>query len=65
MSGERQLTLRQIDQVRGDMYAIADDLDFLEVQLARIPTRREMACTALAIMCGLKPLHPAYTAANL
>jgi hypothetical protein len=31
MPDERQLTLRQIDQVRGDLYAISDDLEFLRV----------------------------------
>jgi hypothetical protein len=52
MSDERQLTLRQIDQARGDLYAIADDIEFLEVQLARIPTRREVARIALGITFG-------------
>jgi hypothetical protein len=32
-------TLRQVDQARGDLYAIQDDLDFIKVQLARLPTR--------------------------
>jgi hypothetical protein len=39
MSDERQFTLRQIDQARGDLYAIADDLEFLKAQLARLPNR--------------------------
>jgi hypothetical protein len=42
--------LRQIDQARGDLYAIADDLEFLKVQLARIPTRKELARAALGII---------------
>jgi hypothetical protein len=42
--------LRQIDQARGDLYAIADDLEFLKEQLARIPTRKELARTALGII---------------
>ena len=47
MPDERPLTLRQIDQARGDLYAIADDLEFLKAQLARLPTRKELAQTAL------------------
>jgi hypothetical protein len=50
MLDEHQFTLRQIDQARGDLYAIADDLEFLKVQLARLPTRRELARTALGII---------------
>jgi hypothetical protein len=50
MSDKSQFTLRQIDQARGDLYAIADDLEFLKVQLARMPTRKELARTALGII---------------
>jgi hypothetical protein len=32
MSDERPFTLRQIDQARGDLYALQDDLDFIRVQ---------------------------------
>jgi hypothetical protein len=39
MPDERNFTLRQIDQARGDLYAIADDLEFLKIQIARLPTR--------------------------
>ena len=39
MPDERHLTLRQIDQARGDLYAISDDLEFLKAQIARPPTR--------------------------
>jgi hypothetical protein len=42
MSDERPFTLRQIDQARGDLYALQDDLDFIRVQLARLPTRNEV-----------------------
>jgi hypothetical protein len=35
--------LRQIDQARGDLYAIADDLEFNKSQLARVPTRKDLA----------------------
>lgn len=50
MPDERKFTLRQIDQARGDLYAITDDLDFVKTQLARIPTRKELAQTALGII---------------
>jgi hypothetical protein len=39
---EDQLSLRQADQIRGDLYGISDDLDFIKVQLARLPTRNEV-----------------------
>jgi len=41
MTDERSFTLRQMDQARGDLYGIADDLEFIKVQLARLPTRKE------------------------
>ncbi len=40
---EDQLSLHQADQIRGDLYGIQDDLDFIKVQLARLPTRRGLA----------------------
>jgi hypothetical protein len=49
MTDERSLTLRQVDQARGDLYGIADDLEFIKEQLARLPTRKEMAQTALLV----------------
>jgi hypothetical protein len=42
-----RLTLRQADAARADLYAIHDELDFIKVQLARLPTRRDMARVAL------------------
>jgi hypothetical protein len=42
MPDEDQLSLRQADQIRGDLYAIQDDLDFIKVQLAQLPTRNEV-----------------------
>jgi hypothetical protein len=39
MLDARQLTLCQIDQAGGDLYAISDDLEFLKVQLAQLPAR--------------------------
>ena len=50
---EHTFTLRQADQARGDLYAIADDIEFLKVQLARLPTRQELAhLTRLAALTG-------------
>jgi hypothetical protein len=42
--------LRQIDQARGDLYAISDDLEFLKAQLARLPTRAYLRRTLLLAM---------------
>jgi hypothetical protein len=44
------LTLHQIAGARGDLSAIAADLEFVKTQLARLPTRRELAQTALGII---------------
>jgi hypothetical protein len=41
--------LRQADQARSDFYAIGDDLEFIKTQLARLPTRKEMAQSALLV----------------
>ena len=49
MTEESSFTLRQVDQARGDLYGIADDLEFIKEQLARLPTRKEMAQTALLV----------------
>ncbi len=56
MPDERPFTLRQIDQARSELYAIADDLDFIKSQLARLPTRKEVAQTALGIVFGVAAL---------
>ena len=42
MPDDRSFTLRQVDQARGDLYGIQDELDFIKVQLARLPTRNEV-----------------------
>jgi hypothetical protein len=47
---ECRLTLRQANQARSDFYAIADELDFVKFQLARLPTRRDIARTALGVI---------------
>jgi hypothetical protein len=56
MSDERTLTLRQVEQARGDLYAISDDLEFLKAQLTQVPTRAyvcRLALTATAAVCAL------------
>ena len=50
MSDERTLTLQQADEARADFYAISDDLEFLRAQLARVPTRGQLAQAALGII---------------
>ena len=52
MTDDRSFTLRQIDQARGDLYAIQDDLDFNKVQLAQLPTRNEVWRAAMLGMLG-------------
>jgi hypothetical protein len=47
MRDELTFALRQIDQARGDFYAIENDLDIIMKQLARLPTRKELAQAAL------------------
>ena len=46
MPDEYNVTLRQADQARSDFAALADDLDFIKEQLARLPTRKDQARTA-------------------
>ena len=51
-----RFTLRQADAARADLYAIHDELDFIKVQLARLPTRRDMARVALiGVLAGAAP----------
>ena len=50
MAGQLPFTLRQIDQGRADFAAIESDLQFVMAQLARVPTRRDLAKTALGII---------------
>jgi hypothetical protein len=49
---ERLLSLRQADQARADLYAIRDELDFVKVQIARLPTRKDLARIALLAALG-------------
>jgi hypothetical protein len=44
------LTLRQADRARTDFAAIESGLEVIQKQLARLPTRRELAGTALGII---------------
>jgi hypothetical protein len=52
-----QLSLRQADQICGDLYALQDDLDFIKVQLARLPTRNEIWRAAMLGMLGGRSLR--------
>jgi hypothetical protein len=44
------VSLRQADQARTDFTAIESELEIVQKQLTRLPTRRELAGTALGIM---------------
>ena len=52
MPDEDQLSLRQADQIRGDLYDIQDELDLIKLQLARLPTRNEVWRAAMLGMLG-------------
>jgi hypothetical protein len=63
---EDQLSLRQADQIRGDLYGIQDDLDFIKVQLARLPTKNEVWRAAmLGITGGAVTLIEAFARSGL
>jgi hypothetical protein len=47
MRDEHAFKMRQIDQARGDLYAIADELEILKAQIARLPTRAFVSRLAL------------------
>ena len=55
-SVERSFTLQQADQLRSDLYAIGDELDFIKDRLARLPTRGDLAKTALGIILSTATL---------
>jgi hypothetical protein len=66
MPDEEQLSLRQADQIRGDLYGIQDELDFIKVQLARVPTRNEAWRAAmLGIIGGAVTLIEAFARSGL
>ena len=56
MSDEHILTLRQADQARTDFALIEDHLEFIAGQLARVPTRRDLAMAALGIIVSTAAL---------
>jgi hypothetical protein len=41
------VSLRRADQVRSDFAVIETELELIQAQLAKLPTRRELAQTAL------------------
>jgi hypothetical protein len=49
---EHDFALRQADAARDDFAAIQDDLEFIKIQLARLPTRNEVWRAALMGMLG-------------
>ena len=57
MPDEHQLFLRPADpprsnRARDDLYGLRDDLDFIKVQLAQLPTRNDVWRVALMGMLG-------------
>ena len=50
MSDQRQLTLQQVDQARTDFALIDSNLELIMGQLSRLPTRGDLAKTALGII---------------
>ena len=47
MRDEHALTLHQTDRAHSDLYAIADELEILKVQIARLPSRAFVSRLAL------------------
>jgi hypothetical protein len=56
MPDDHPLTLHQADQAPEDFALILDDLDFIKVQLARLPTRTEIARIAVLIALAASAL---------
>ena len=50
MPNDNILTLRQTDQARTDFALNESNLEFIAGQLARLPTRRDLAKAALGII---------------
>jgi cell division protein FtsB len=48
--------LRQIDQARGDLYGIADDIEFLKAQIAQLPSGDYVSRLALMATSALGKL---------
>ena len=47
-----RFTLRQAAQARDDFAQVMEELEFVNAQLARLPTRRDQAFVPLKIMFG-------------
>ena len=47
MPDDHLFTLRQIDQARGDLYRIADEIEALKLQIASLPSRAYVSRVAL------------------
>ena len=56
MPDQNLLTLRHANQPRTDFAAIESDLQFVRGQLARLPTRRDLAKAALGIIISTAAL---------
>ena len=56
MANERTLTLDEVAGARGELRAIADELEFVQAQLARLPTRKEEARNTLGIIFAMAML---------
>jgi hypothetical protein len=50
MTNQYPLTLRQADQARTDFALLESDLELMARQLARLPTRGQLAQAALGII---------------
>ena len=44
---EHRFAVHQVDQVRGDVYAIAEEIEILKLQIASLPTRAYVSRLAL------------------
>jgi hypothetical protein len=53
MPDDHPLTLRQANQARTDFAAIESNLEFIISQLARVPTRKQLARYSLLVVLGM------------
>jgi hypothetical protein len=56
MPADNQLTLRQIDQARGDLCALSDEIAALKLQIAGLPSRDYVSRLALMATSALGAL---------
>jgi hypothetical protein len=61
MMEEYNLTLRQLDGARGDLQAIADELETVKMMLTRLPSRAHLSRTVLIATARLGALLGAVT----